>query len=190
MPRNARVAPGMSAVVSRYRETNYNHGRYMATGACTNTMRESLLILNGPNLNLLGTRQPEVYGRETLGDIEAHCTQVGQGFGIGIDFRQSNHEGEIVDWIHEARTKHAGIIINPGAYSHTSVAILDALLSVDLPTVEVHLSNIHQREEFRHHSYVSRAAKGVICGFGSLGYILALQALAAEIKSRNQQAMA
>lgn len=154
------------------------------------TMRDSILILNGPNLNLLGTRQPEVYGRETLSDIEAHCMQVGQGFGIGIDFRQSNHEGELVDWIHEARGKHAAIIINPGAYSHTSVAILDALLSVDLPTVEVHLSNIHKREEFRHHSYISRAAQGVICGFGSLGYILALQAQAAEIKSKNQQAMA
>lgn len=150
-------------------------------------MPETLLILNGPNLNLLGTRQPEVYGRETLADVEGSCRQVGSGFGVNIDFRQSNHEGELVDWIHEARGSAGGIIINPGAYSHTSVAILDALLSVEIPTVEVHLSNIHQREEFRHHSYVSRAAKGVICGFGSLGYILAIQALTAELRAAQQQ---
>ena len=150
---------------------------------------KTIYLLNGPNLNLLGKRQPEIYGHETLDDVARMC-QEACAEGFEIKALQSNHEGQIVDWIHEARTKHAGIIINPGAYSHTSVAILDALLSVDLPTVEVHLSNIHQREEFRHHSYVSRAAKGVICGFGSLGYILALQALAAEIKSRNQQAMA
>jgi len=150
-------------------------------------MAETLLILNGPNLNLLGTRQPEVYGRETLADIEGSCKQVAQGFGIDVDFRQSNHEGQLVDWIHEARGRASGIIINPGAYSHTSVAILDALYSVEILTVEVHLSNIHQREEFRHHSYVSKVAKGVICGFGSLGYILAIQALTAEIRAAKQQ---
>lgn len=150
-------------------------------------MADTLLILNGPNLNLLGTRQPEVYGRETLADIEGSCKQVASGFGVMVDFRQSNHEGELVDLIHQARGTADGIIINPGAYSHTSVAILDALLSVETPTVEVHLSNIHQREEFRHHSYVSRAAKGVICGFGSLGYILAIQALTAELRASKQQ---
>lgn len=150
-------------------------------------MADTLLILNGPNLNLLGTRQPEVYGRETLADIEGSCKQVASGFGVMVDFRQSNHEGELVDLIHQARGTADGIIMNPGAYSHTSVAILDALLSVEIPTVEVHLSNIHQREEFRHHSYVSRAAKGVICGFGSLGYILAIQALTAELRASKQQ---
>lgn len=150
-------------------------------------MADTLLILNGPNLNLLGTRQPDVYGRETLADIEGSCKQVAGGFGVTVEFRQSNHEGELVDWIHQARGTAGGIIINPGAYSHTSVAILDALLSVEIPTIEVHLSNIHQREEFRHHSYVSRAAKGVICGFGSLGYILAIQALTAELRASKQQ---
>lgn len=153
-------------------------------------MADRLLILNGPNLNLLGTRQPEVYGRETLGDIEGACRQIAQGFGVDVDFRQSNHEGELVDWIQKARGEFDGIIINPAAYSHTSVAILDALLAVEIPTVEVHLSNIHQREEFRHHSWVSKAAKGVICGFGSLGYILAIQALTAELKAAKQQQMA
>ncbi|WP_417519993.1 type II 3-dehydroquinate dehydratase [Minwuia sp.] len=153
-------------------------------------MSETLLILNGPNLNLLGTRQPEVYGRETLADIEGSCKQVASGFGVTVDFRQSNHEGELVDWIHQARGTAGGIIINPGAYSHTSVAILDALLAVEIPAIEVHLSNIHQREEFRHHSYISKAAKGVICGFGSLGYILAIQALTAELRAAQQQKMA
>lgn len=153
-------------------------------------MSETLLILNGPNLNLLGTRQPEVYGRESLADIEGSCRQIAQGFGVRIDFRQSNHEGELVDWIHEAKGAADGIIINPAGYSHTSVAILDALLAVEVPTVEVHLSNIHQREDFRHHSWVSKAAKGVICGFGSLGYILAIQALTAELKAAKQQQMA
>jgi len=138
---------------------------------------QAILLLNGPNLNMLGVRQPEVYGRETLADIEAATLAHGQSLGLAVDFRQSNHEGVLVDWIQEARGTKAGIIINPGAYTHTSVAILDALLSVELPVVEVHLSNIHQREEFRHRSYVSKAARGVICGFGSHGYILALDAL-------------
>ena len=150
-------------------------------------MTKTILILNGPNLNLLGKRQPEIYGSDTLEDIEADCTVMGQGLGLEVVCKQSNHEGELVDWIHEARGRAGGIIINPGAYSHTSVAILDALLSVEIPTIEVHLSNIHQREEFRHHSYVSRAAKGVICGFGSLGYILAIQALTAELRAAQQQ---
>lgn len=153
-------------------------------------MANTVLILNGPNLNLLGTREPEIYGRESLKDIEAHCRQIATGFGLALDFRQSNHEGELVDWIQEAKGGADAIIINPAGFTTTSVAILDALLAVRLPTIEVHLSNIHQRETFRQHSLVSKAAKGVICGLGSLGYILALQALAAELKSRQQQAMA
>ncbi|WP_291717774.1 type II 3-dehydroquinate dehydratase [Magnetospirillum sp. 64-120] len=141
-----------------------------------------ILIVNGPNLNMLGTRQPEVYGHETLADVEASVRTHAASLGMDIDFRQSNHEGVLVDWIQEARQRAAGIIINAGAYTHTSVAILDALLAVQKPTVEVHFSHIHQREEFRHHSYVSKAAKGMICGFGSHGYILALDALARLIR--------
>jgi 3-dehydroquinate dehydratase-2 len=137
-----------------------------------------VLILNGPNLNMLGTRQPEVYGRETLDDIALACQKHGQSLGLEVDFRQSNHEGELVTWIQQARGTKQGLILNAAAYTHTSVAILDALLASEVPTVEVHLSNIHQRETFRHQSYVSKAARGMICGFGSHGYILALDALA------------
>jgi 3-dehydroquinate dehydratase-2 len=137
-----------------------------------------VLVVNGPNLNMLGTRQPELYGHETLADVESLCVARAQSLGLKVDFRQSNHEGELVDWIQDAKGKAAGIIINAGAYTHTSVAIMDALLSVQLPTIEVHLSNIHQREDFRHLSYVSKAAKGMICGLGSQGYVLALDALA------------
>lgn len=140
--------------------------------------RKTIFVLNGPNLNMLGTREPEIYGRETLADIEAACAAWADEHGVRLDFRQSNREGELVDWIQEARKGAAGIVINPAAYTHTSVAILDALAAVGLPVVEVHLSNIHKRERFRHHSYVSRAATGVICGLGSHGYILALDAIA------------
>ncbi len=140
-----------------------------------------VLILNGPNLNMLGTRQPEVYGAATLADIEANCEQRAKDLGLAAECRQSNSEGELVGWIQGARKDAQAIVINPGAYSHTSVAILDALLAVDLPVVEVHLSNIYRREEFRHHSYVSKAAQGVICGFGARGYIMALEALAAQL---------
>ncbi len=140
-----------------------------------------VLILNGPNLNMLGTRQPEVYGKVTLADIEAACQARAKDLGLAADCRQSNSEGELIGWINAARDEARAVIINPGAYSHTSVAILDALLAADLPTVEVHLSNIHRREEFRHHSYVSKAAQGVICGFGARGYIMALEALAAQL---------
>jgi 3-dehydroquinate dehydratase II len=136
-----------------------------------------ILILNGPNLNLLGTREPEIYGRETLEDIQVLCETKAKALGITVDFRQSNHEGELVEAIHAARGTFDGIIINAGAYTHTSVAILDALQAVNLPVIEVHLSNIYKREEFRHRSYISRAAKGVICGLGSIGYVLALEAL-------------
>jgi 3-dehydroquinate dehydratase-2 len=137
-----------------------------------------IYILNGPNLNLLGAREPEVYGSTTLADIQAACEQKAKGLGRGIAFRQSNHEGELVDWIQEARTGASGLILNAGAYSHTSVAILDALKSLSIPIIEVHLSNIFAREEFRHHSFVSGVAKGVICGFGAQGYLLALEAMA------------
>lgn len=140
-----------------------------------------VLILNGPNLNLLGTREPDVYGRETLADIEASCRTRAETLGLEIDFRQSNTEGELVTWVQDARESAQGLIINAGAYTHTSVALLDALSAVDLPVVEVHLSNIHRREEFRHHSYVSKAADGMICGLGGLGYELALEAMARRL---------
>lgn len=142
----------------------------------------SVLILNGPNLNLLGSRQPEVYGAATLADIERLCHQRAASLGLAIAFRQSNHEGDLVTWVQEARGQHHGLIVNAAAYTHTSVALLDALLAVDLPVVEVHLSNIHRREAFRHQSYVSRAALGMICGFGPLGYALALEALAGRLR--------
>ena len=140
-------------------------------------MSPLVLILNGPNLNLLGTREPAVYGRDTLDDVRALAEKRAAELGLGIDFRQSNHEGVLVDWIQEARGRAAAIVINAGALTHTSVAILDALAAVELPVVEVHLSNIFRRETFRHHSYVSLAAKGVICGFGPKGYALALEAV-------------
>lgn len=137
-----------------------------------------VLIVNGPNLNMLGLRQPEVYGRESLADVEALCRAHAATLGVEVEFRQSNNEGDLVTWIQGARGRCSGIVINAGAYTHTSIAILDALLAAEVPAVEVHLSNIHQREDFRHHSFVSKAAKGMICGFGSHGYVLALDALA------------
>jgi 3-dehydroquinate dehydratase-2 len=141
-------------------------------------MTRKVLVLNGPNLNLLGKREPEHYGRETLADIETATRARARELGLELDFRQSNHEGELVEWIHEARGRHSGIVINAAAYTHTSVAILDALLACDLPVIEVHISNIFRRERFRHRSYVSQAASGIICGFGPQGYILALDAMA------------
>ncbi|CAA7611682.1 3-dehydroquinate dehydratase 2 [Magnetospirillum sp. LM-5] len=141
-----------------------------------------VLIVNGPNLNMLGKRQPEVYGHQTLADIETAAAAHAESLGLDMEFHQSNHEGDLVDWIQGARGRAAGIILNAGAYTHTSVALLDALNAAEVVCVEVHLSNIHQREEFRHHSFVSKAAKGMICGFGSHGYILALDALARLIK--------
>lgn len=143
----------------------------------------TVYVLNGPNLNLLGHRQPEIYGRETLADIHSRLERRARELGLTVDFRQSNHEGELVDWIQEARAKGSGIIINAGAYSHTSIAILDALLAADLPVIEVHLSNIYKREPFRHKSYISAAALGIICGLGPKGYELALDALAARLQS-------
>jgi 3-dehydroquinate dehydratase II len=145
------------------------------------TMAKHVLVLNGPNLNMLGKREPGIYGAQTLADVEVICRAAGDEFGLSIDFRQSNHEGELVTWIQEALGTADGILINPGAYSHTSVAIYDAFKAVSLPVAEVHISNIHQREAFRHHSYVSAVAFGVICGFGTLGYRLALEAMAQKL---------
>lgn len=143
-------------------------------------MTATIYVLNGPNLNLLGTRQPETYGRASLADVERLCREAAARFGLTVDFRQSNHEGEIIDAIHEAgHARSLGLVINPAGYSHTSIAILDAILAVVIPTIEVHISNIHARESFRHHSYVSRGAKAVICGFGIDGYRLAIEGLAA-----------
>jgi 3-dehydroquinate dehydratase-2 len=141
-------------------------------------MTQTLLLLNGPNLNLLGQRQPEIYGHETLADVEALCAQAASGAGFGLSCFQSNHEGALVERIQQARGACAGIIINPGAFSHTSVAILDALNAFDGPVIEVHISNIHKREAFRHHSYVSHRAEGVIIGCGVQGYALAVARLA------------
>lgn len=138
----------------------------------------SILILNGPNLNLLGTRQPEVYGRETLKMAEEACVAHAKTRGLEAVCLQSNHEGALLDAIHAARGTHSGIILNAGAYTHTSIALMDALFSVELPAVEVHLSNIHAREDFRHKSYISRAVIGQICGFGTQGYLFAIDALA------------
>lgn len=142
----------------------------------------SILILNGPNLNLLGTRQPEVYGKTTLADVEALCREKAKTLGFDVAFEQSNHEGVLIDLIHSAKGKHAGIVLNAGAYTHTSIALMDAIASVELPVVEVHLSNIHAREEFRHRSYIAPVALGQICGFGAQGYLMALDALKAHLK--------
>lgn len=141
-----------------------------------------IAVLNGPNLNLLGVRQPEIYGREKLDDVELLCLRTAEelsdeGHIVEIDFRQTNYEGELIDWIHKIRDETNGIILNPAALGHSSVALLDALLAVDLPTVEVHITNIHQREAFRHQLYTAQAAIGVICGFGVRGYQMAIRAL-------------
>ncbi len=145
-------------------------------------MTLSLLILNGPNLNLLGTRQPEVYGRTTLADIAVLCRAKADTLGVALDFEQSNHEGRLIDLIHAARGTHNGIIINAGAYTHTSIAIMDALKSVALPVVELHLSNIHARESYRHRSYIAPIAIGQICGFGAAGYPMAIDAMVGWLK--------
>ena len=138
----------------------------------------TILVLNGPNLNLLGVREPQTYGHETLADIEEACLERGAALELEIDFRQSNHEGQLVDWIQEARESADGIVINAAGYTHTSVAIRDALVASELPVIEVHLSNIYKREEFRHRSFISAVARGVICGFGGHGYEIALEAMA------------
>jgi 3-dehydroquinate dehydratase-2 len=145
-------------------------------------MAKTIYVLNGPNLNALGTREPEKYGHSTLADVETLCRDTAKRFGLAVEFRQSNREGELVDWFHEAKQKQAvGVVINPAGYTTTSVSILDAIYAVQLPTIEVHITNIHQREEFRHHSYVSKGAKAVLCGFGVQGYALAIEGLAALV---------
>lgn len=146
-------------------------------------MSATIYILNGPNLNLLGSREPEIYGATTLADIETSCTAKASGHGLKVDFRQTNSEGQLVDWIQEAARDGVAVVINAGAYTHTSIAILDALQAADMPIVEVHLSNVFGREAFRHNSYVSPAATGVICGLGAVGYELAIDGIAAMIKA-------
>jgi 3-dehydroquinate dehydratase II len=141
-------------------------------------MSRLVYVLNGPNLNLLGKRQPHIYGHETLADVEKDCRALAKELKLDIRFHQSNREYEIIDWIHEARETAGGIVINPAAFTHTSVAILDALNTFDNPIIEVHISNVHKREPFRHHSYVSGVASGVIAGFGTQGYLLALRRMA------------
>ncbi len=150
-------------------------------------MAKTIYVLNGPNLNLLGTREPEKYGRATLKDVEALCRKTAQKHGFALEFRQSNREGELIDWIHEARAKKAaGIIINAGGYTHTSISIHDALLAANAPVIEVHITNIHARESFRHHSFVAMASKASICGFGIEGYALAIAGLAALSDSKKK----
>ncbi|MHC0052890.1 type II 3-dehydroquinate dehydratase [Actibacterium sp. D379-3] len=143
----------------------------------------SFLILNGPNLNLLGTRQPEVYGRTTLADIEAACRAKAGALGVALDFAQSNHEGVLIDAIHAAPGAHDGIVLNAGALTHTSIALMDAIVAAQVPVVELHLSNIHAREPFRHKSWIAPVAVGQICGFGAAGYPLAMQALADHLRA-------
>jgi len=141
-------------------------------------MSRLVFILNGPNINLLGKREPEIYGHDTLADVERNCRAVAKDFALDVRFHQSNREYELIDWIHEARETAGGIIINPGAFTHTSIAILDALLAFAPPVIEVHISQVHKREAFRHHSYVSKRADGVIVGCGVQGYDLALRRMA------------
>lgn len=145
-------------------------------------MASTIFLLNGPNLNALGKREPGIYGGQTLADIEAMCKAEASSLGFEVDFRQSNHEGVLVDWLHEAGDKAAGVAINPGAYGHTSIAMHDAIRAISVPVVELHLSNIHARETFRHKSMIAPAVKGVICGFGAHSYILALKALKSIIE--------
>lgn len=150
-------------------------------------MSRLIYILNGPNLNLLGKRQPHIYGYETMADVEAQCRLQAEKSGLDLRFHQSNREYELIDWIHEAREVAGGIVINPAAFTHTSVAILDALNTVEFPIIEVHISNVHKREAFRHHSFVSGVASGVIAGFGTQGYTLAVQRLARLIDDQDAQ---
>ena len=137
-----------------------------------------IAVLNGPNMNMLGLRQPQIYGAATLDDVEALCAETAEQLGLAIDFRQTNGEGELISWVQDCRGRAQGIVINPAGFTSTSIALLDALLAVELPVIEVHVTNIHRREEFRHHSFVSKAAVGVICGLGIRGYALALTAMA------------
>ena len=159
-------------------------GRVLRGGMALSPKLPLVVVLNGPNMNLLGVRQPHIYGTATLDDVEALCAEVADRMGLAIDFRQSNAEGELISWIQEARGRARGIVINPAGYTTTSVAILDALLAVDLPVIEVHMANGSRREDFRHHSLISRAATGVIAGLGIAGYGLAMQAMVDLIEAR------
>lgn len=159
------------------------HGKALAAAApyaspSSMTTLPLIAVLNGPNLNMLGLRQPEVYGSATLDDVEQLCAETAELLGLAIDFRQTNSEGELISWVQECRGRASGIVINPAGLSHTSIALMDSLLAAELPVVEVHISNIHRREEFRHHSYVSKVATGVLCGFGIHSYALGLTAMA------------
>jgi 3-dehydroquinate dehydratase-2 len=148
-------------------------------------MPNPIYVLNGPNLNMLGTREPEIYGHATLADVEKLCRSHAESLKFEVDFRQSNHEGDLVDWLQEARAKKAaGVVINPGGFSHTSIAILDAAIASELPIVEIHISNIYAREDFRRHSHISKIAKGTVCGFGIEGYRLAISGLVALIQAK------
>lgn len=151
------------------------------------TTQPTILVLNGPNLNMLGVREPEIYGHATLGDVETLCKKTASELGLAVECRQSNHEGELVAWIQQSRSAHRGIVINAGAYTHSSIAILDALKICELPVIEVHVSNIFAREEFRHHSFISPIAKGVICGLGIDGYAYAVRALASLVAASNRK---
>lgn len=146
-----------------------------------------IAVLNGPNLNMLGTREPALYGAATLDDVEQLCAETAEALDLAIDFRQSNHEGELVTWVQEWRSRARGIVINPAGYTTSSVALLDALLAAGLPVIEVHITNIHRRERFRRHSLVSQAATGVICGLGVRGYALALTAMAELILDEDEK---
>jgi 3-dehydroquinate dehydratase-2 len=147
-------------------------------------MTHTVFVLNGPNLNMLGKREPGIYGGKTLDMIAAECKDAGSKLGFDVDFRQTNHEGVLVDWLHEAHEKASVVLINPGAYGHTSIALHDAVRAISIPVIELHLSNIHAREEFRHKTWTAPAVKGVICGFGSDSYLLALQAAKTLIKEQ------
>ena len=166
-------APGRAAHGSRCRDLS----------TALETALHDVHVLNGPNLNLLGTREPHIYGHATLAEIEQRCRKICSDLGLGLVFRQTNHEGQLVDWVHEAREHASGIVINPAGYSFTSVALVDALKASGLPVVEVHITNIHRRESMYHKSLVSLAALGVICGLGPLGYELALMALSEHLKA-------
>ena len=147
----------------------------------------SVLVLNGPNLNPLGTREPAIYGRETLADVAHRCTEAGDRLGLSIEFKQSNAEHQLIDWLHDARERFDGIVINPAAYTHTSVALADALTAIAKPVIEVHISNVHKREAFRHHSFVSPIAEAVIVGCGTQGYVLALERMAVLLVKEDQR---
>lgn len=157
-----------------------------APGMSPSPTLKLIAVLNGPNMNMLGLRQPHLYGSATLDDVEALCAETAEQLDLAIDFRQTNGEGELISWVQECRGRAAGIIINPAGFSHTSIALMDALLASELPVIEVHVTNIHRREEFRHHSYVSKAATGVICGLGINGYALALSAMADLLEVREE----